>query len=554
MKVLPTLLRKGKGPVFLKPRGGGNEGDSGKRQRMLNQRSSSRDDGSFPVFSTPVSHSKSAILIPADLQSSNGQNHSDPHSQDELSTPVLDHDSIPKISNTHLPPPSSILPSISYPPFSDEPYDDTVPRPATPTASFNMHRINSFNVSPERRDQMWYKSQMYLLQKEQEEMRSRQNFCYHDLKKHLEDDDEGHHPWKSNPRRYYESVERPAGSLDCYDDKTPSPVGVEQFESLTKFQSLKRDISLVAAKKCHRSHGRSMNESVWSSSQDDDTQTRQSSAAFDDITALEDLTKDEEGVDIFSDDDNGTVEDTCDIEFSRDEEDLSSYLVSDGIHGILKDSAACKNATLDAVTNEKDNTGLFSDCEYDAVVDSTYESATLDEAAKKRETITKHVDYNTVDETAARGCNYSQCNDEESLTSSYLFELVDDGSNLLNSKRHRTGKKRPTRKSRDQTLSTPLSNTSVASSPINSRNQKYSPRLKNNDENSYQDADSFAGCPCLLSLTKIKEDAKSTYTEATKAWSQVMYAFFVIEDDVNAMADKIRGVKFKEQAMSIPSG
>ncbi|KAL3795258.1 hypothetical protein HJC23_008343 [Cyclotella cryptica] len=552
MKVLPSLLRKGKGPVFLKPRGGANEVDSGKRQRILNQKSSSRDDGSFPVFSTAVADSKSDILIPDDPHSSSYENDPYPRSLHELSTSVPNHDGIRKITSTNLPSPSSILPSISYPPFSDEPCDDAIPRPATPTATFNVNRINSFDVSPERRDHMWYKNQMYLLQKEQQEMRSRENF-YQGLKKHFDDDDEeGHHPWRSNPRKYYESMDRPAGSFDCYDDKTPSPVGVDEFESLTKFQSLKRDISIVAAKKGHRSHGRSMKESVSSSLYDDDTQTRQSSTAFDDITALEDLTKDGEGVDIFSDDDDCTEDDTCDMEFSRDEEDVSAYLFPDGI---LNYTSTCKKSTLDAATKEKDDrTELFSDCEYDAVEDTTCKLAMMDETSMKRDDGTENGDCDTVDESATQGHHYSQCNDEESLTSSYLFELVDDGSNLLNPKRHRKGKKRPTRKSRDEALHAPVSDTSVASNTINLNKGKHSSPPKKNDENLYEDADSYAGCPCLLSFTKMKEDAKSSYTEATKALNQVMYAFFVIEDDVNAMADKIRGVKFRDQAKCMSSG
>jgi hypothetical protein len=59
-------------------------------------------------------------------------------------------------------------------------------------------------------------------------------------------------------------------------------------------------------------------------------------------------------------------------------------------------------------------------------------------------------------------------------------------------------------------------------------------------------------CPCSISFTKVKQDVKNTYMDATKAWNQVLYAFFVVEEDVvsGSVANKIRGAKFQERDQS----
>lgn len=567
MKVLPSLLRKGKGP-FLKPRSG-NDQDS-KRDRVL----SPRNDGSFPRFPTAV--------------------------QDE-NTPILANPEQPNIiSNNKVPAPSSvILPTVSYSPFSDEPSDD---RPPTPT-SFNMSRQNAYNISPDRRDQMWYKNQMYLLQKEQQDMRSKNSTGY-GVNKYYDDEEN-----RSSRQKYFESQERPAGSFDRHDQKTPSSGGMEEFESLNKFQGLKHDGSLLGIQK-HSTTPKNK-ESVsrllsLAKSNDDHTEVfvddqyaedtseeylkhgilssdthkqKPTSIIKDSVSKLLSLVKsnDEEG--IFADD-QYTEADTCDIEFSRDEDDGGTTLFSE-ISGLqesclsgvsvtqasthasstltdptyanstgectrgssTQDDATPGNPALDIRNAGEDGTTKLFDCEYDTQEESPW-------ALPMHLRVEQEHAPNMNGDTASQ-MSYSQFDDEESMTSSYYFQFVDDGTHLFQSRRKKVKKFRASRKVRSQQLKEQVPGQASASEADNTsilRSGKYVTQPIIDAKDPSTDDNEHTCCLGLPSLSKIKEDVKVTYSEATNAWNQVMYAFFITEDDVNVMANKIRGAQFNKQS------
>jgi hypothetical protein len=484
MKVLPSLLRKGKNPVFLKPRGDEKRG------------APTRQDGSFPVFGSTAADPDSFIIKP--------RFDDDAHKRCQESS----SDHIPSVINmTDFPP---ILPTISYPPLSNEP------------APINLNSLQSHYQ---------YENQL-------------QADPFQGIKKYYAN------PPQHN-RKYYGS-ERPAGSFDRYDE-TPlveeSPIGVEQFASLTKFQGLKRDVSLLGMRRSatHQSESRSYF----------DEDASQNSYG---IAALEELTKSQEP-DVYMDD-----EDTCDMEFSQ--EDGSEYdqvtiedstsdksALNTGKCSVLKTGEESTSGNGSSQTSlegtkydDEDCTAFFSECSYDTKEEETHDLAAVYDVKKEIRVTKMPVGETlaTIEETGSMS-SYSQFDDEGSMTSSYVFSLVDDDKDVLKMKRRR--KSRPNRKARRQQSGPLFSPSLMNGEPDNFQDDdRTSQTNKNQIQNN--DADSFVGCSCSLSFDKVKEDMKSTYADATKAINQVLYAFFVVEEDVNAKANEIRGVKFKEQQRS----
>lgn len=485
MKVLPALLRKGKSPAFLKPRPDDKRNSPAKQQ-----------DGSFPSFGSTAACSDDYTI-------------EHPSTADE---PKMCHESssdfIPStIDILDVPP---ILPTISYPPLSEEP----IP--------VNLNSLQSHYQ---------YANQT-------------QNDAYGGIKKYYSNTHE--------TRKYYGS-ERPAGSFEYYDAPLEkSPIGVDQFESLAKFHGLKRDVSLLGMRR---------NTSTASES----SSLLDGSTSSNGIAALEELTKSQEP-DVYMEDD-----DTCDMDFSRDSEDSSEaeqvtlnessdFEQFSGVESATEmgeasalagESSALggtadssKSSTLEGTKVEEDETAFFSECEYDTNAEENHDLAAMYEIRKEiKVTTLQHGDLDTIDEHSQS--SYSQFNDEESMASSYMFSLVDDGADVLKMKRRR--KARQSRRARRQQKQGPLFSQSLMDSDGSDLLQNDESNMQHGKIRPTEDPDGYEGCPCSLSFAKMKEDMKNTYADATKAINQVMYAFFVVEDDINAMADKIRGAQFNEQ-------
>ena len=504
MKVLPSLLRKGKGRhgVFLKPRGDGKE-----KRRLLSR----TPDGSFPSPAFDVSNQHGSFT-------------SDPPTDSPVQ---IEAQTIkPKQSQQHsvdLTEPPPILPSISYPPLSEEP---------------NHINLNSLESSYQYAD--------------------------HPNSHKLSDPYQGIMKYYQEPQTARNhSEQRPGGSYDCYDEPLldVSPVGVDQFESLPKFRGGQGgDVSLLGMQV-------STSHSVTSSSLDDESLT-----SFEGIAALEELTKSQEP-DVYMDD-----EDTVDMEFSREsgfdndfpeqgkggesaqvkdtnqvgQSGETSMLEGTKVVALNEGAAEASDINMEGegAKAEEEDTAFFSDCEYDTNADETVNLAEL--YAIKREIKVAKMQFgeklDTIDETSSQGSR-SQFNDEESMASSYLFSLVDDDDEGVIKKRRR--KVRAFRKRRQK--QGPLFSPALMDTEQTEEGPEILPSDKSTTVTGEQEVpsdepDVYAGCPCSsISFDKMREDVKSTYSDATKAFNQVLYAFFVVQEDVNAKSDSIRGSKFGQQ-------
>lgn len=506
MKVLPSLLRKGKGRhgVFLKARG-----DEKEKRRLLSR----TPDGSFPSPAFDVSNQHSFTSEPPTPNDSPLQ----------IEAPKLKPERQQHSVDLVESPP--ILPSISYPPLSEEP---------------NPINLNS--------------------------LQSPYQYADHPYAQELTDPYQGIKKYYQEPQQSRKQSDHPGGtSYDCYDEPLleVSPVGVDQFESLPKFQGGKGDVSLLGMQV-------STSHSVTSSSLDDESLT-----SFEGIAALEELTKSQEP-DVYMDYD----EDNCDIElesgydndFPNQDKGCESAQVKDtnqegrsketstleGTQEVTLDEGAAEVADIDTeeeVKAEEEDTAFFSDCEYDTKADESVNLAEL--YAIKREIKVAKMQFgeklDTIDETSSQGSR-SQFNDDESMASSYLFSLVDDDEGVIKKRRRKVRAFRRRRQKQG-----PLFSPALMDAEQNEEGSETLPSDKSTPVTVEQEVpsdepDVYAGCPCSsISFDKMREDAKSTYVDATKAFNQVLYAFFVVQEDVSAKSDNIRGSKFGQQEKALRS-
>lgn len=500
MKVLPSLLRKGKSPVFLKSRGDENNNN---KQRRCSPSQRCRD-GSFPAFG--MASSPDNVLIEP--------NH-DAHKISSCPEPSRDCRIGPNSANTFEAPP--ILPTISYPPLSDDP---------SPIHLNSLHSHYQYNHRYPQEDD--------------------EDAPYSGIQKYYNTSN------YNAPRKLYGS-DRPLNSFDkhCRDTMNiiaHSPVETAQFESLTKFQGLKRDISLLGLM---RRRSSSSTTSETTSSLLDDVNDD------DGLGALEELTKSQEP-DVYLEDDS------CDLEFSRasDDDDTDQVTVDSStvesrseevVTSAMGDKAVSSSLEEEGggvkAVDEEEDTAFFSECEYDTKTDTTLDLTKIYEIRKEiKVTTMEHGDLDTIDENASHDGSSScySLNDEGSVSSSYLFSLVDDGADdMWKMKRRKRNKVRTNRRSRRQQKRGPLFSPSLMQEELH--NDIIAAAQPQDVQQEYDDDYNAAGCPCSLSFTKVKQDVKNTYMDATKALNQVLHAFFVVEDDVSSMADKIRGAKFQER-------
>ncbi|KAL7502273.1 hypothetical protein ACHAXN_001801 [Cyclotella atomus] len=413
MKVLPSLLRKGKSPIFLKPRGDDNKPRASSSSR--------RRDGSFPTFGTAAS--------PDDFIIKPRWNDAPAMPCPEPSTGcMLPSSTVDNMANT---PP--ILPTISYPPLTED--------PIPPNSLQSHYRCHSHHSSS---------------QPEHDHDDDYDDNAYRGIQKYYSNT-------TCNSRHEYRKLygsERPAGSFDYCNDANKStlldssPVGVNQFESLTQFQRLKRDVSFLGL--ISRQSSSSTSETSSLIMDEDDVSNG--------LGALEELTKSQEP-DVYLDED-----DTCDIKFSRasndddDDEDYDSSEMMDQVTvksaTVMTSSSALGEDSTPAggggaaassslpTPEEEEDTAFFSKyCKYDTKADKTVDLTAMYEIRKEIKVMTmQHGDLETIDENDSHD-DGSQLNDEGSVSSSYLFSLVDDGAEDLFKMKRQKRKARANRRS-----------------------------------------------------------------------------------------------------------
>lgn len=383
--------------------------------------------------------------------------------------------------------------------FSEQIPDDDDAKDAT---KFDMNRVNTFNVSPQRRDEMWYKNQMYLLQKEQKEVAQRCNEKY-SLRKHYDanersleqiasgEEEDVKHPWRISPRKYYESDERedsfdrssnshcsPKHSASYSSSNQSSPIGVDEFESINKYKGLKKTDSLLEAQRRRTSNNKTHQRRRHHVYEDDDSKA---SWEEDDTTCTQQTES------LLNDDD------------TRTQQSSSLYTYDD--------------------------------------VDTTLEDVTIDD------TECNSCDDGTLEETILSSLNNDDLDDDDD-TMSYVFELLDD-----NSRKH--AKHKPNHKSVMKPH--PILKKSSAHSRRSSLTSQHEERQvtvrvrRDPRGRKYVDEESVldVACPCIPSFKAIKDEIEDTCNDTLASINQVMYAFFISEDDIDRMADKIRDAKLE---------
>ena len=198
---------------------------------------------------------------------------------------------------------------------------------------------------------------------------------------------------------------------------------------------------------------------------------------------------------------------------------------------------------------DEDETAFFSEPEYDSQAKETVDITTIYDIRKEIKITAKpHGEaLDTIDENSQS--SYSQFDDDESMASSYLFSLVDDDTDLLKMKRRRRmGSHRKGRRRRQQQPQGPLFSPSLMNeeSPDFVVNDEPVTRVAEDTVTGSDDAYVSQGC-CSLSFTQMKQDVKTTYVDAARALNQVLYAFFVEKEDISAMTEKVQCAKFKGQ-------
>jgi len=356
-------------------------------------------------------------------------------------------------------------------------------------------------------------------------------------------------PNRSRLSMRYESTDRGtdryAAGIDKHgsnsNDSNPrySPKGVDEevvFESTNMYKNVKRNCD--SRKEVRQFRSTKNHDGSNRDDDDDDTHSNQSSSLFE----------------VFEDD---TCTDTRTAQ--------SSSLL--GL-SIMDDDTRATRTTMQS-------SSIFPDDEDD---DETIENTLdLDDVTLGSTTLGSSTSDTTLDESFTTSLDDATC---VSMTSSYLFELVDDDDDNGNGNgkrgRHRrkkyqlgVGQNATTsklRKGQVKTIAAASRSSSLVSSskkspsnpsPSSSSSRRRvvavaSPRGRFS-ENSAGDSDIFASddtdddddvalaCP----LPEIIEEITGSYEDVKSSFNQVLHAFFISEDDVDRMADKVRDARLE---------
>jgi len=147
----------------------------------------------------------------------------------------------------------------------------------------------------------------------------------------------------------------------------------------------------------------------------------------------------------------------------------------------------------------------------------------------------------TLEDTTMEGESFLTSPDDDTATS-YVFELLDDGNKQRRKYKLGVGHN-PTSKSKKgmTKAATPSSNKAASTGR---RDTVHVPRGRRG-KNSRDDADFTDDNVTCPFLPEILEEVSGTYNDAKSALDQVLYAFFVSEDDIDRMADKLRDAKLE---------
>lgn len=294
-----------------------------------------------------------------------------------------------------------------------------------------------------RREQIWYKDQMYLLAKQKNEAAAS---CT---------------PTRISHR--YESSDRRDRYSPDFNKHKDSPRGVHEFESeISMYKngkscepgSNKKEVRFCRSSNNRRS-GRRLSRQI-SSQTDDDTWTRQSSSLFD-------------------------GDDTC--------TNQSSTVFDD-----------------DTRTNQSSSSFNEEDTQFDEV---------------------------TLEETTDEGESLFTSLDDATTSPSYIFQLIDDGG-FKQRQKYQLG-----------VGQNPNSRSTLASPPARRRRVTVHAPRGRRGKNSTDDANFVDGDIACPVLPEMLEEVHGTYKDFKKSLDQVMHAFFISEDDVDRMSDKIRDAKLE---------
>mmetsp|Transcript_20570 Transcript_20570/g.38840 ORF Transcript_20570/g.38840 Transcript_20570/m.38840 type:complete len:534 (+) Transcript_20570:234-1835(+) len=387
-----------------------------------------------------------------------------------------------------------------------------------------------------KREQMWYKNQIYLLDKQKRESALNTTTTTRGATSTPD-----RPPNRSRLSMRYESTDRGmdryAAGIDKHSSNSNSnpkysPKGVDEevlFESTNMYKNVKHncDSRKEVQQFCSTNHGRSNQDD-----DNDDMHSNQFSSLFE----------------VFEDD-------TCTDAHTAQSSSLLGL-------SIMDDDTRATRTTMQS-------SSIFPDDEDDETRESTLD---LDDVTLGSTTLGSTTFDTTLDESFMTSLDDAT---SASMTSSYLFELVDDdddddvnnngkhgrrrrkkyqlgvGQNATTSKLRKGQVKTIAAASRSSSLLS-SSKSSPNPSPSSSRRRVtvHSPRgrfSKNSADESYIFAsddtndDVALACP----LPEIIEEITGSYEDVKSSLNQVLHAFFISEDDVDRIADKVRDARLE---------